>query len=144
MPEPHANGQLDWRDTVVSIVPNAWETKTTDISLGVAFEKIRNGRWAKPIARIREKYAEALKQAEKDGNPDPHKIAKDAVVPLKRELPAVTFSGRFKIRQGNGLDTHSGHICADFDKISPEDCLRLIEQLKNDPYVQAAFRSPSD
>ena len=66
MPNPHDNGQPDWRDTIVSIVPNAWETKTTDISLGVAFEKIRNGRWAKPVARIREKYTQALKQAEKE------------------------------------------------------------------------------
>ena len=49
MPDPHTNGQGDWGDIVVSIVPNAWETKTTDISLGAALEKIRNGRWAKPL-----------------------------------------------------------------------------------------------
>jgi BT4734-like, N-terminal domain len=143
MPDSHAEGEPRWGDTVVSIVRNAWETKTTDISLCVALEEIRNGRWAKPIARIREKYVEVLRQAEKAGDPDPHAVAKDAVVALKKTLPAVTFSGRFKIREGNGLDTHSGHICADIDKISPEDCLRLIEQFKNDPYIQAAFRSPS-
>ena len=79
MPDPHTNGQGDWRDIVVSIVPNAWETKTTDISLGAALENIRSGRWAKPVASIREKYAEALAEAEKDGNTDPHKAAKDAV-----------------------------------------------------------------
>jgi BT4734-like, N-terminal domain len=143
MPDSCANGQGDWRDIAVSYVPNAWETKTTDISLGAALEKIRNGRWAKPVARIREKYVEVLAQAEKDSKPDPHKAAKDAVAPLKRELPGVTFSGRFKVRDGNGLDAHSGHICADIDKISPNCCSQLIEALKNDPHVQAAFRSPS-
>jgi VirE-like protein len=143
MPDARANGQPDWRDTIVSIVPNAWETKTIDISLGPALENIRNGRWAKPVARIREKYAEVLEQAEKAGNPDPHALAKDAIAALKKHLPAVTFSGRFKIREGNGLDTHSGHICADIDKTSPEDCLSLIKQFKDDPYIQAAFRSPS-
>jgi hypothetical protein len=143
MPNPHDNGQPDWRDTIVSIVPNAWETKTTDISLRVAFEKIRNGRWAKPVARIREKYTQALKQAQKAGNADPHAAAKDAIAPLKKELPGITFSGRFKVRVGDQLDAHSGHICADIDKVSPDECSRLIEALKNDPHVQAAFRSPS-
>jgi P4 family phage/plasmid primase-like protien len=137
-----ANGQ-PWRDTVVSIVRNARETETTDISLDAALENIRNGRWAKPVAKIRERYVEAFKQAEKDGEADPHRAAKDAIAPLKLKLPGVTFSGRFKIREGNELDTHSGFICADIDKTPPEDCERLIEQFKSDAHVQAAFRSPS-
>jgi hypothetical protein len=137
-----ANGQ-PWRDTIVSIVRNARETETADISLDAALENIRNGRWAKPVAKIRERYLEALKQAEKDGHPDPHRTAKDAIASLKRELPAVTFSGRFKIREGAALDTHSGFICAHIDKTPPEDCGRLIEQFKSDAHVQAAFRSPS-
>jgi VirE-like protein len=143
MPDPRANGQPDWRDIVVSIVPNAWATKTTDISLGEAFQKIRNGHWAKPVARIREKYTEALKQAQKQGTLDPHADAKDAIAPLKKKLPEVTFSGRFKLRAGDQLDAHSGHICADIDKIPPNECPQLIEALKNDPHVRAAFRSPS-
>jgi BT4734-like, N-terminal domain len=143
MPDPHTNGQRDWRDIVVSIVPNAWETKTADISLGAALENIRNGHWAKPVASIREKYAEALAEAEKDGNPDPHQAAKDAINPLKRKLHGVMFSGRFKARRGDRLDAHSGYLCADIDKVPPDGCSQIIEALKNDPHVQAAFRSPS-
>ena len=126
-----------------SIVPNAWETKTTDISLGAALENIHRGRWAEPVASIRKKYAEALAQAEKDGNSDPHQAAKDAINPLKRKLHGVTFSGRFKVRHGDRLDAHSGYLCADIDKVPPDGCSQIIEALKNDPHVQAAFRSPS-
>src|SRR4029077_10057843 len=128
--DPHTNGRGDWRNIVVSIVPNAWETKTADIPLGAALEKIRSGRWAKPVASIREKYAEALAEAEKDGNPDPHQAAKDAINPLKRKLHGVMFSGRFKARRGERLDAHSGYLCADIDKVPPDGCSQIIEALK--------------
>ena len=98
MPDPHTNGQGDWRDIVVSIVPNAWETKTTDISLGAALEKIRSGRWAKPVARIRGKYVRGARSRLKRTANLTLISCKGRRKPLKRELHGVTFSGRFKVR----------------------------------------------
>ena len=134
-----ANGQ-PWRDTVVSIVRNARETETTDISLDAALENIRNGRWAKPVAKIRERYVEAFKQAEKDGVADPHRAAKDAIAPLKLKLQGSPSAVASKFaRATNSIPTR-----ALFVRISIRRRLRIASALSSnsrvDAHVQAAFR----
>src|SRR5262249_8659413 len=60
----------------------------------------------------------------------------------KKKLAAVTWSGRFEQRAGNGLIEHSGLICADLDNVSGE--LSLVrEKLERLPQVFAFFVSPS-
>ena len=63
---------------------------------------------------------------------------------LKKQLPAICFSGTFNKRADNSLIVHSGIICLDFDgypnfKVLMED----KESISNNKYVYSVFVSPS-
>lgn len=58
---------------------------------------------------------------------------------LKRKLPTVTLSGKFKYRNNEGLINHSGFINIDLDHL--ENYSELWERLKLDPYVFALWMS---
>ena len=90
---------------------------------------------------MRKAYARAYKTAEKEANPDPYKVAKDAVNSLKKRLPGVTPSGRFTKRASAEILAHSGILCLDVDKL--DDPASLRERLESDPFVLTAFVSPS-
>jgi hypothetical protein len=63
---------------------------------------------------------------------------------IKDNLPGVCFSGTFNYRNEEGLVNHSGLIILDFDKYDIENgAQKKKEELINDPYVFAAFISPS-
>lgn len=63
---------------------------------------------------------------------------------LKRNLPAICFSGKFSRRNDNAIIEHSGLICIDFDNYnSHEDLLKDIDILRNDTYTFSLFISPS-
>lgn len=112
----------------ISIVEQAKSTTTQDFELDKIIEWIRSGsgRFAKRISDVRE--------ATEGGDLD---LASD----LKRKLPAVMFSGRFARRSSKDLDSHSGLICMDVDKIkSPAT---KVDEMRFDPHVVAAFVSPS-
>ena len=76
----------------------------------------------------------------KEANPDPYKVAKDAVNSLKKRLPGVTPSGRFAKRASTEILMHSGILCVDVDKV--DDPASLREKLESDPFVLTAFVSP--
>jgi hypothetical protein len=63
---------------------------------------------------------------------------------LKKQLPSICWSGRFKNRTDKGLVEHSGIICLDFDDFEDtESMLSFKEYTKKMPYTYASFISPS-
>jgi len=63
---------------------------------------------------------------------------------LKKNLPAVCFSGMFTKRNDQSLTEHSGLICLDFDDYSKKkELLQDKENLTKDKYVYSVFISPS-
>ena len=63
---------------------------------------------------------------------------------LKKELPAICFSGVFNQRNDSSISEHSGIICLDFDGYEKKkELLSHKENLTKDPYVMSVFVSPS-
>ena len=63
---------------------------------------------------------------------------------LKKNLPAICFSGVFNKRNDASIQQHSGFICLDFDGYDKKkELLMYKDNLSRDPYVYAAFVSPS-
>ena len=63
---------------------------------------------------------------------------------LKKELPAICFSGTFSQRRDDAMIEHSGLLCLDFDGYgSQSDMLEDKETFSKDKYVYAVFISPS-
>ena len=77
------------------MVSSATETKTYPTTVGEVLDGIRSGKWEKIVKRVSAGYAKAFETAKEEGHPDPSIAAKKAANKLKRELPAVTFSGAF-------------------------------------------------
>src|SRR3990167_2186115 len=60
---------------------------------------------------------------------------------LKRSLPITLFSGKFKARNAEALDTYNKLIVLDLDNLKNVDVRRFeLEQL---PFVYAVWTSPS-
>ncbi len=112
---------------MITIFKNIRETSTPfhrDISF--VFERIKS-----------EKYGDLIKQirAEQD---------KTQRNELKKNLPAICFSGTFTKRSDDALNEHSGYICLDFDGYAKKkDMITAKENMSNDPFVMAVFVSPS-
>ena len=70
------------------------------------------------------------------------KKAKLAVDALKKQLPGVTPSGRFKKRANDALIEYTGLLCTDIDSLG-ERLLAVRKKLKASPYVVAVFLSPT-
>lgn len=63
---------------------------------------------------------------------------------LKKDLPAICFSGKFPKRSDNALEEYSSLICLDFDGYSSnEEMLEWKEAMMSDEYVMSVFVSPS-
>ena len=63
---------------------------------------------------------------------------------LKKNLPAICFSGKFNKRQDVALLEHSGLMCLDFDGYKKKkDLLEDKENFQNNKYVFSVFVSPS-
>lgn len=63
---------------------------------------------------------------------------------LKKQLPAICFSGTFNKRTDASLIQHSGFICLDFDGYEKsKDLLHDKENLSKNKYVFSVFISPS-
>jgi len=99
------------------------------LSLGAVLDGIRSGKWAALVKPVRD-AVEARNDAAKDT--------------AKRELPGFTPAGLFSVRRKDGLQTHSGLVVADVDKLpSAADAAKLRDELAHDPHAQAVFVSPS-
>jgi hypothetical protein len=63
---------------------------------------------------------------------------------LKKQLPAICFSGTFNKRTDASLIEHSGLICLDFDGYTKQkELLQDKENLSKNKYVFSVFISPS-
>ena len=63
---------------------------------------------------------------------------------LKKQLPAICFSGKFNKRSDESIIEHSGLICLDFDGYTTQkDLLQEKENLSKSKYVYSVFISPS-
>ena len=63
---------------------------------------------------------------------------------LKKQLPAICFSGTFSKRNDNSISEHSGLVCLDFDGYEKrKEMLAEKERLSKDKFVYSVFVSPS-
>ena len=63
---------------------------------------------------------------------------------LKKNLPSICFSGKFRERSANKIIEHSGFICLDFDDFNDlEEVQSYKESFTKDEYTYACFISPS-
>ena len=94
--------------------------------VSVIFDRIRNGTSKDLVLRIRN---------EKD---------KTDRNELKKQLPAICFSGTFNKRADSSLMEHSGLICLDFDGYAKQkEMLQEKERLSKNKFVYSVFVSPS-
>lgn len=92
----------------------------------VILERIKEGATKELVKRIR---------IEKDKNERNE---------LKKQLPAICFSGVFNKRNDNSLTQHSGLICLDFDNYpNVKEMRQDKEKLSRSKYVYSVFISPS-
>ena len=87
--------------------------------IDVVFERIKNGKSKDLCEKIRNEI---------------DKTKRDA---LKQQLPAICFSGTFRLRSDNAIIDHSGFICLDFDKL--ENVQGFKDSICDDDYTYAAF-----
>jgi len=59
----------------------------------------------------------------------------------KKQLPVICWSGIFSSRSNDGLDTHSGLICLDFDHV--DNLQEFRKEIEEDKFTHVSFISPS-
>ena len=114
-------------DTQVTIFKNIKETETPFFKeVSFILKRIKEGKSKNLIKEIRK---------EKD---------KTARNELKKNLPAICFSGQFNKRSDASLLEHSGIMCFDFDGYKKQkDMLQDKEIFINNKFVLSVFVSPS-
>jgi len=125
---------------IVSMVADATATATSDAEVASIVECIRTGRWRGPIEKIRAEFSRVLQQT------GDLKETKRAVALIKKNLPAIMFSGRFSSREkpaDGKLLAHSGLWCADLDDLG-ESLAQVRTKLMASPYLRFKFASPTD
>ena len=112
---------------IVTIFQNIRETETPFIKdVTYILQRIKDGKNQDLVKKIR---------AEKD---------KGKRNDLKKNLPAICFSGEFKKRADSSIEKHSGLICLDFDGYKKKkDMLEDKENFQNNKFVYSVFVSPS-
>jgi len=118
---------MDKNTHQVTIFQNIKDTSTPfHRGVEVIFHRIRDGKSKDIVEKIRS-YKDKNKRNE-----------------IKKDLPAICFSGEFNKRQDSSLVNHSGLICLDFDNFENESKLKKRrKELEQDKYSFAVFTSPS-
>ena len=111
----------------ITIFKNIKETQTPFFrNISEILNRIKEGSSKELIKSIRKEKNKSVRQE------------------LKKNLPAICFSGTFNKRQDTSLLDHSGFICLDFDGYEKQkDVLQEKERLTKDKYVYSVFISPS-
>jgi VirE N-terminal domain len=114
-------------DTKVTIFQNIRDTDTPFFrGVHSILERIKEGSTKEIVKKIR---------AEKD---------KTERNEIKKQLPAICFSGTFNKRSDSALIEHSGLICLDFDGYQKQkELLQDKETLSKNKFVFSVFISPS-
>jgi hypothetical protein len=123
----------------VSTVTCALSTETQDYDAEKLIEAIRTGgkKLKEQNQQIRNRFEAELAITGGD-----YKAAKRAIDPLKKELPAVLWSGTFTRRANDALVQHSGLLCADLDGLNGS-LADTRQKLKDSPNLWALSVSPS-
>jgi hypothetical protein len=112
---------------MITIFRNIKETSAPFFrDIDFVFDRIKNGKYKDLINDIRNE-SDKTKRNE-----------------LKKNLPAICFSGTFNKRADDAIIDHSGLICLDFDGYkSNEDMLNDKASMSQDKHVMSVFISPS-
>jgi len=112
---------------VVTIFKNIKETEAPFFRpVSQVIDRIKNGASKDLVKRIRAEKVKSERQA------------------LKKDLPAICFSGTFSKRLDSALVLHSGLICLDFDGYrTNKEMLQDKALLSKDKHVYCVFISPS-
>ena len=112
---------------MITIFKNIKETSTPfHRSVDFVLDRIKEGKHKELIRSIRKETDKSKRNT------------------LKKNLPAICFSGTFSKRSDDALIEHSGVICLDFDGYPSESSmLSFKEALTKDQFVLSAFISPS-
>lgn len=94
-----------------------------DTTVFKVLDLIKSGKYKTQIAKIRIEEEKEVRNT------------------LKQKLPYVTFCGTFTSRSNSNLKAHSGLACLDFDDVTNVE--KLKEEINNDNYTFASFKSPS-
>ncbi len=113
----------------ISRYNNAFSTVNIKVALNAELENIRNGKYQTIISECRE--------ALQSGN-------KNAYSNLKKQLPALTFSGIFSsAHKKENLQLYSKFIVLDIDNLATEKVELEKQRLFEDIFVFSAWISPS-
>lgn len=112
---------------IVTIFRNIRETETPfHRSVKFVLDRIKDGSSKDLVSRIRKETDKASRNE------------------IKKELPAVCFSGEFNKRNDSAILEHSGFICLDFDDYKTKKDMKVErDRLTKDRYVYSVFTSPS-
>jgi hypothetical protein len=112
---------------IVTIFRNIRETETPfHRSVAFVLNRIRDGASKDIVSRIRKEKDKASRNE------------------IKKELPAVCFSGFFTKRSDATIQEHSGFICLDFDGYNAKKDMKAErDRLEKDKYIYSVFTSPS-
>ena len=115
------------QENKVTIFRNIKDTSTPFFrDLNSILERIKEGKSKELIKQIRSEKNKEVRQE------------------LKKNLPAICFSGTFNKRNDDSLIEHSGFICLDFDGYkTKKDMMSEKERISKDRYTYAVFVSPS-
>ncbi|QDP56289.1 MAG: hypothetical protein GOVbin3009_56 [Prokaryotic dsDNA virus sp.] len=115
------------QENKVTIFRNIKDTSTPFFrELNSILERIKEGKSKELIKQIRSEKNKEVRQE------------------LKKNLPAICFSGTFNKRNDDSLIEHSGFICLDFDGYkTKKDMMSEKERISKDRYTYAVFVSPS-
>lgn len=111
----------------VTIFRNIKDTSTPFFKdMSSILERIKDGKSKDLIKQIRSEKNKEVRQE------------------LKKNLPAICFSGTFNKRNDDSIIEHSGFICLDFDGYkTKKDMLAEKERLSKDRFTYSVFVSPS-
>ena len=115
------------QENQVTIFRNIKDTSTPFFrDLNSILERIKEGKSKELIKQIRSEKNKEVRQE------------------LKKNLPAICFSGTFNKRNDDSLIEHSGFICLDFDGYkTKKDMMSEKERISKDRHTYAVFVSPS-
>ena len=111
----------------ITIFKNIKETDTPfHRPIGNILQRIKNGATKNLVKQIRQEKRKGERNE------------------LKKNLPAICFSGIFNKRNDNAIQEHTGFICLDFDGYEKQkELLQDKENLTKNNFVFSAFISPS-
>jgi len=111
----------------ITIFQNIKETSTPFFrDIDFILERIKSGATKELVKKIRTEKNKAQRNE------------------LKKNLPAICFSGKFNKRNDKSIIEHSGLICLDFDGYeSNKELLTDKEKLTKSNYTYSVFISPS-